>query len=31
VTPPLKVMLEEVDVTMEAFDAGLGQVERVYH
>ena len=31
VAPPLTVTPEEVDLTIEAFDAGLDEVERVHH
>jgi 4-aminobutyrate aminotransferase-like enzyme len=31
VTPPLTVTQGEVDLTIEAFDAGLDEVERIYH
>ena len=30
VTPPLTVTPDEVDLTLEAFDAGLDEVERIY-
>jgi taurine---2-oxoglutarate transaminase len=31
VTPPLTVTPDEVDLTLEAFDAGLDEVERIHH
>jgi len=31
VAPPLTVTLDEIELTIEAFDAGLDEVERVYH
>jgi taurine--2-oxoglutarate transaminase len=31
VAPPLTVTPEEIDLTLEAFDAGLDEVERLYH
>jgi taurine--2-oxoglutarate transaminase len=31
VAPPLTVTPDEMDVTLEAFDAGLDEVERLYH
>ena len=30
VAPPLTVTTEEIDLTLEAFDAGLDEVERTY-
>jgi taurine---2-oxoglutarate transaminase len=31
VTPPLTVTPDEVDLTLEAFDSGLDEVERIHH
>ena len=31
VAPPLTVTPDEVDLTLEAFDAGLDEVERIHH
>jgi 4-aminobutyrate aminotransferase-like enzyme len=30
VAPPLTVTSDEVDLTLEAFDAGLAEIERIY-